>query len=182
MATRRKATTNRRRRSTAANPRRRRTNAVVVVRRNRRRAVMSNRRRNPIRRRRRRNPNVKTLIQGGLYAALGAMAQTVISGFIPIRAEGIMGIGVQLGTAYLTAMIGERLLPGNSQFFAAGAAAAVGKSVIDYALGLVGGATTGQLSSAAPQQVAPPNPGMSDIAIWDEPGMSDISTYDWPAA
>jgi len=180
-----------RRRNTLARPatatnRRKRNTAVKVY-----AARATNRRRsNPIvrNRRRRRNPQIKTLIMGSLYAAAGAMAQGFVSGFIPLRAEGLIGIGIQLGVAYITAMLGERILGGgiNSQFFAVGAAAGVGKSILDYALGFAKGAV-GQLAPAGAPQIGQVSdqPQMADIVAWPGgwggaygDGMGDIVAWD----
>ena len=167
---RRKTATNTRRRTTAAvNPRRWRRNRTTIYatapsRTNRRRS-------NP--RRRRRNPQVKTLIVGSLYAAAGAMAQGIISGFVPIRAAGLMGIGIELGVAYVTARVGERVLGAgaNAQFFAVGAAAGVGKSILNYVIGLAQSGV-GALSSAA-QPKAMTEGGVNDIVAWD--GMNGLN-------
>lgn len=163
---RRKTATNTRRRTTAAvNPRRRRRNRTTIYTAATRRT--NRRRSNPPRRRRRRNPQVKTLIVGSLYAAAGAMAQGIIAGFIPIKAQGLMGIGVELGVAYVTAMVGERVLGAgpNAQFFAVGAAAGVGKSILNYVFGLAQSGV-GALTSAA-QPKALPEGGVNDIVAWD---------------
>lgn len=178
MAVRRrlKTATNTRRRTTAAvNPRPRRNRTTIYAAAPRR----TNRQRiNPPRRRRRRNPQVKTLIVGSLYAAAGAMVQGIIAGFVPIKAQGVMGIGVELGVAYLTAMLGERLLGGgaNAQFFAVGAAAGVGKSILNYVFGLAQSGV-GALTGAA-QPKALPEGGVSDIVAWDGMrGLEDITPY-----
>lgn len=171
---RRKTATNTRRRTTAAvNPRRRRRNRTTIYAAAPRRT--NTRRSNPIRRRRRsRNPQVKTLLVGSLYAAAGAMAQGVIAGFIPIRAQGVMGIGVELGVAYLTAMLGERILGGaNAQYFAIGAAAGVGKSILNYVFGLAQSGVGALSSAAAPApQLPAAAPQVGDITYYD--GVGDI--------
>jgi hypothetical protein len=188
MATRRRrrpatATNSRRRRTTtAANPRRRRNRTTIYAaaprRTNRRRA-------NPVRRRNRRhNPQVKTLLVGSMFATAGAMAQGIISGFVPIHATGIMGIAVELGVAYLTAMLGEKVIGGqNAQFFAVGAAAGVGKSILNYVFGLAQSGV-GALSSAVPAPALPAAaPQMADITYYPD-GVGDIveTPEYWPTS
>jgi hypothetical protein len=178
MATRRRRTTNRRRPAAAANPRRRRRNSTNIYaaaprRRNSRRVA-----RNP-RRRRARNPSVKNLVVGSFFAALGAMAQKAIAGFIPLRAEGILGLGIELGVAWLTATIGERFLGGpNAQAFALGAAGGFGASALNYVLGFATSGVGALTSAAQPKALPAPQGGVNDIVAWDgRGGVGDVIAY-----
>jgi hypothetical protein len=151
-----------------AKPRRRRRNVLNPRRR---------RRHNPrlLLRRRRHNPPLADLVRGGLFAAAGAMTHSAINAFIPIRSTGLVGIGVQLATAWVTSWIGDRVIATSkrdvdSYAFSLGAAASVGKHIIDYALGLVRGPLTGAASTAGVQVQAPASSGMGlfDIVPYDE--------------
>jgi hypothetical protein len=172
------------RRTAAVNPRPRRKNRTTIYAAAPRRT--NRRRSNPIvrRTRRKRNPQVRTLLVGSLFATAGAMVQGIIAGFIPIRAQGIMGIGVELGIAYLTAMLGERVIGGqNAQFFAVGAAAGVGKSILNYVFGLAQSGV-GALTSAAPQPSLPaaaPQPAqVGDVTYYDDIGDIVEEPDYWP--
>jgi hypothetical protein len=176
----RKTNITRRKPATATNRRKKNTSVKVYASRQ-----ATNRRRNPFVRRRKRNPQIKTLIMGSLYAAAGAMTQGLVASFIPLKAEGVIGIGINLGIAYVTALLGERVLGAglNSQFFAVGAAAGVGKSILDYVLGFAKGAV-GQLAPAgAPQVGTSTEQSMNDIVPWEGGwpyggGMGDIVAWD----
>jgi hypothetical protein len=135
--------------------------------------------------RRRRNPALKGLLVGGLYAAAGAMANGIIAGFIPIRANGLLGLGVQAGTAYLTALAGEKIIPGpaNQNAFALGAAASVGKSAIDWFLGIVRGPLSGVLATTGVQVGGQEGgvAGLFDIVPFDSQsafGIGDVGMGD----
>src|SRR5215475_13109761 len=104
------------RRTAVAAPRRRRRS--VAVRSNRRRAALVHnprrRRRavhNPRRRRRngRRNPSAKGILMGGLWAGAGAAVTNLIAGFLPIGGGGWMDVIKQLGAAYITGFLAERI-------------------------------------------------------------------------
>lgn len=186
----RKRKTTSRKRRTVSNPRRRRASVAMAPRHARKVTRRRTRRHNPTthlkrRHRRRRNPAIKGLLVGGLYAAAGAMANSLIAGFVPVRANGLLGLGVQLGTAYITALAGEKIIPGpaNQNAFALGAAASVGKSAIDWFLGLVRGPLSGALATTG-VQVGGQEGGVSglfDIVPFDassygmgDAGMGDI--------
>lgn len=178
----------RKRKTTATNRRRNPARRKVAVRSNR---IVAKR---VVRRNRRRNPQLKQLFVGGAYAALGAIAQGLISSFIPIKAAGVMGLAVQWGSAWITAMIGEKVLPGGSPYFAAGAAAGAAKSTFDFFIGNVGGFLSGQQAGsgapvvglpAAPEpQQLPPAGSMGDITYLpaEYDGVGDIVAQPefWP--
>ena len=175
MATRRRKTINKRRAVAAVNPRRRRRNRTTIYAAAPRRINRSRVARNP-RPRRARNPSVKGLVVGSLFAALGAMAQKTIAGFIPIRAEGVLGLGVELGVAYLTSMLGERFLNGaNAQAFGLGAAGGFGASAINYLFGLAQSGVGALSSVAQPKALPAASGGVNDIVAWQ--GMGDIIAY-----
>lgn len=136
------------------------------------------------RRNRRRNPQIKTLLVGSMFATAGAMAQGIVSGFVPLHATGVMGIAIEVGVAYLTAMLGEKVIGGeNAKFFAVGAAAGVGKSILNYVFGLAQSGV-GALSSAGPApQLPAAAPGVSDITYFED-GVGDIVPEPdyWPNA
>jgi hypothetical protein len=104
-----------------------------------------NRKRNPAgvtRRRRRRNPQLKGMVTNAFWAIAGAWATKVVSGFIPIRAGGWAGIGIQLGTAYLTGVLAQKFVsPANAQMMAIGGAASAAGQIVDMLFGTVKGMT-----------------------------------------
>lgn len=153
------------------------TRKTTASRRTKSRALATNRRRNSTtrftrNRRAKRNPTFAGLLKGGAYAAVGAVLQGAIASVIPIQGQGIMGLILQWGSAWLAAMIGEKFLPGGAGFIAAGAAAGAAKSTFDYLIGNVGGIMSGQLipqsmvigGAQQPAMLPPaPVPGVNDI-------------------
>jgi hypothetical protein len=170
---RRRTATNTRRRTTAAvNPRRRRRNRTTIYAAAPRRT--NRRRSNPVRRRRRsRNPQVKVFLQGAVLTAVGAMAQGVAAGLIPIRAPGIMGIGIEAAVAWGVWMVADKVVGGqNAMYIGLGASAGVGKSILNYFLGLAQSGVGALTQAAAPPQLPPAAPQVGDITYYD--GVGDI--------
>ncbi len=121
----------------------------------------------------RRNPAAKSIVMGGVFAALGSIVTNILAGFVPIQASGWMGLAIKLGLAYGTGMLAERLgVSGqNANYMAIGGFAGAAGEGISMLMGSVGGAFT-QIAphpAEAPQTVG----YLGDIA----PFPADLERY-----
>jgi len=117
------------------------------------------------------------------------MAGRLISGFIPLRLDGLAGIGLQFGVAYGVNWIFERFTnPQNALYAGIGAAGAPAAALVDYLMGMtktLAQATGVMASGEAAGHSAPAPPDLSKVATvsgWDDGvvlgDVSDISYYD----
>lgn len=150
----RKATT------VASNGRRRKNSVVILTPAQARSAGMAQPNRGGRGRRRKSNPAVKGMIIDAMWAFAGGAVTNVVAGLIPFHADGLMGIGVRFGAAYLAGFIGEKVFGGHAgQMMAIGGGAAAAGELVNYAFGKVGAAATGFASNAQPAAAAPLPPG-----------------------
>lgn len=148
---------------------------------------------NPRRRGRRRNPKIAGIALGAIWGIGGATASRVISGFIPWRFDGLMGILAQFGVAYGVAWLAEKFTsPQNAQYAGIGAAGPPAAAAVDYLFGLTRtlgqstGIFTGDAAAQAKDAAAalPPPPDTSKaqtVSGWDDGvmlhGVDDIAFY-----
>lgn len=138
-------------------------------------ATAPNRRRgkNP-RRRRSHNPQVKSLVIGGLWAGAGAAVTNIIAGFIPIGGGGWMDIVKGLVAAYATGFLAEKFTsPANANLMAIGGFAGTAWSAVNMMLGGAGGILGKFLpGQAQPQLVAAPAAAPAGVS-----GFYDVTSY-----
>jgi hypothetical protein len=141
------------------------------------------------RRHKARNPRIGGIAMGAIWGIGGSMVGRMISGFIPLRLDGLPGIGLQFGVAYGVAWLFERFTnPANAQYAGIGAAGAPAAALVDYLFGMTKtlGQATGIMGSGEQSKAAaPPPPDTSKAATvggWDDGvmmgGVDDISYYD----